>query len=306
MDAPTHAWPSLPLAQWEPTYQTLHMASQIAGKIVLASTPLVNHWWNVALKVDARGLSSGLLQAGGQTFQVRLDLFDHQLHLERCDGAARRVPLRGPIRAFHHDVRAALEELGLAVRIWPVPVEVADPVPFHRDEQHATYVPEDAHRFWEVLRRVEPVFAEFRARFSGKASPVHFFWGSFDLAVTRFSGRRAAPPEGADRIMRLGYDAELSSLGFWPGGAGLGGARVDEAIFYSYAYPSPPGFAAAPVRPSAARWDDRLGEFVLPYEAVRTAVDPAAAILELAQSTYEAAARLQRWPTEELELELRA
>jgi hypothetical protein len=226
-------WPALPLHEWEPTYQTLHMASQIAGKIVLATSPLSNHWWNVALKVDASGLSSGLLEAAGRALQVRLDLHEHAFCIERGDGPSRRISLRRPVREIYRGVTGALRELGIDVPIRPMPVEVPDPIAFDHDDRHLTYVPEHARRFWEVLRRIEPVFARFRARFTGKASPVHFFWGSFDLAVTRFSGRTADPPEGADRIARLGYNAELSSLGFWPGGSWIGGIRVEEPIFYS-------------------------------------------------------------------------
>lgn len=302
MESPDVEWPALPLAEWEPTYQTLHMAAQIAGKIVLATSPLSNHWWNVALKVDASGLSSGLLEAEGRALQVRLDLHHHLFCIDRGDGPSRRISLRRPVRELYREVTAALRELELSVRIRPMPVEVPDPIAFDRDDRHVTYVPEHARRFWEVLRRVEPVFAQFRARFTGKASPVHFFWGSFDLAVTRFSGRTAEPPANADRITRLGYNAELSSLGFWPGGSWIGGIRVDEPIFYSYVYPSAPEFGRASVRPDAACFDERLGEFVLPYEAVRTGADPAQAILEFAQSTYDAAASLQHWPTEQLEL----
>jgi hypothetical protein len=302
MHSPAAEWPALPLEEWEPTYQSLHMAAQIAGKIVLATSALSNHWWNVALKVDATGLTSGLLEANGHALQVRLDLHDHVFCIERGDGPSRRLSLRRPVRELYREVVAALRELDVAVPIRPMPVEVADPIAFDRDDRHVTYVPEHARRFWEVLRRIEPVFARFRARFTGKASPVHFFWGSCDLAVTRFSGRTAPSPPNADRITRLGYNAELSSLGFWPGGSWIGGIRVEEPIFYSYVYPASPEYGRAPVRPAAARFDERLGEFVLPYEAVRRDRDPARAILEFAQSTYEAGARLQGWPTETLEL----
>lgn len=295
-------WPALPLTEWEPTYQSLHMAAQIAGKIVLAASPLSNHWWNVALKVDAAGLSSGLLDIGGRPLQVRLDLHQHAFCIELGDAPPRRISLRRPVRELYRCVTAALRELGLTIPIRPMPVEVPDPIAFDRDDRHVVYVPEHARRFWEVLRRIEPVFAAFRARFTGKASPVHFFWGSFDLATTRFSGRPASPPEGADRITRLGYNAELSSLGFWPGGSWVGGVRVEEPIFYSYVYPPAADFGRESVEPAGARFDDRLNEFVLPYDLVRESDDPARDILAFAQSTYDAAVKVQGWPSEELEL----
>ena len=291
------SWPPLPLDAWQETYATLHMYTQVVGKIRLALSPMTNHWWHVPLYVTARGFTTSPIPHQDRTFQMDLDLFDHQLVVQTCDGDVRRIALGSAVKDFYREVLATLRVLGIDVRIWPRPVEVPDPIPFADDDRHATYDPAAAHRFWQVLRRVDRVFHAFRGRFTGKASPVHFFWGSFDLAVTRFSGRSAAPKPGADAITRLAYNAELSSLGFWPGGGEIKGAA-----FYSYAYPQPAGFERQSVHPETAFYDPRLGEFLLRYDEVREAEDPGALILAFAQSTYEAGARLQGWRLAELEL----
>jgi hypothetical protein len=297
----TERWPPLPLDEWQDTYATLHMYTQVVGKVRLALAPPMNQWWQVPLYLSARGLTTSPIPYRGRTFEMEFDFFAHRLRIRTSDGEERSVELGPAVRGFYRTTMGALDALGIRVRIWTVPVEVPDPIPFEEDTRHDSYTPEHAHRFWQTLRQSAVVCEEFRARFTGKSSPVHFFWGSFDLAVTRFSGRPAPPPEGADPITRGGYDAELSSLGFWPGGRGIRGT-TDGAAFYAYAYPEPGGFREQPVRPDAAFYSGELGEFLLMYDDVRAASDPRAAILGFAQSTYEAAARLQGWPLEELEL----
>ena len=232
---------------------------------------------------------------------MRFDFLDHRLAIETCDGEARAVSLGAAVKDFYREVTDALRALGIDVSIWTMPVEVPDPIPFEQDDRHASYDPVYAYRFWQLLRQVDVVLKEFRGRFTGKSSPVHFFWGSFDLAVTRFSGRAAPPPQGADLITQLGYNAELSSLGFWPGGRGIRGT-VDGPAFYSYAHPEPAGFRDQPVRPNEAFYHDELGEFLLMYDDVRASADPPSAILDFAETTYKACARLQEWPMDELEL----
>ena len=291
------SWPALPLEDWQQTYATLHMYTQIVGKLRLKLSPMANHWWQVPLYVTARGLTTSPIPYQDRTFQMEFDLFDHQLVVQTSEGDVRRIALGPAVKDFYREVMQSLRGLEIEVRIWPRPVEVPDPIPFAEDDQHANYEAAAAHRFWHVLRHVDQVFQVFRSRFTGKASPVQFFWGSFDLAVTRFSGRPAAPKPGADPITRLAYNAELSGLGFWPGGGEAKGAA-----FYSYSYPQPAGFERQPVRPEAAFYHPALGEFLLMYDAVREAEDPTALILGFAQSTYEAGARLQGWPVDELEL----
>ncbi|MCA8829588.1 DUF5996 family protein [Hymenobacter pini] len=292
----TTAWPELPVAAWADTLATLHMYSQIVGKIRLATTPLVNHWWNVPLYVTARGLTTSAMPYQERNFQIDFDFLDHQLIIRCSDGAERRLALEPrSVAAFYQEVLSLLQELGITVRIWPVPVEIEHPIPFADDEQHASYDAEAAQRFWRSLTLIAPVLEQFRADFIGKCSPVHFFWGSFDLAVTRFSGRLAPPREGADSITREAYSHEVISHGFWPGGNG------QEAAFYAYTAPAPAGFAEAQVQPAAAYYSQELGEFLLPYEAVRTAPDPAATLREFLQSTYEAGANLAHWKRAELE-----
>ena len=295
-------WPELDYAGWRDTRDTLHMWTQIVGKIRMALATPVNHWWHVPLYVFSRGLTtSAIPYRDGRAFEMAFDFIDHRLRITCSDGSAREVALRPRTTAdFHAEVMRALAELGIAVRIWATPTEVPNPIPFERDTVHAAYDGEAAQRFWRALVQVERVFTVFRGRFVGKSSPAHFFWGSFDLAVSRFSGRTAPPHPGMpglpDYIMREGYSHEVSSAGFWPGGEGH-----EAPAFYAYAYPTPAGFADAPVRPAAAGYDTGLGEFLLPYDAVRTAPSPDAAPLEFLQSTYEAAADLGGWDRAALE-----
>lgn len=289
-----HEWPALPLAEWHDTYRNLHMCTQMVGKVRLALSPAANEMWHVTLHPTVRGLTTGPMPYGPRSLQIDIDLRAHEIVLATADGLHRRVPLGGPVRAVHAALTARLDELGMPVPFSTTPVEVTDGVPFDRDDRPG-YDGAYAETFHAVLLRAHHVFSEFRGRFTGKCSPVHFFWGAFDLAVTRFSGRRADPPPGADAVTRVSYDAELSSLGFWPGGAWPGGAMVDGPVFYSYTYPEPAGYSEGPARPAAARYDDTLGEFILTYDDVRRRPDPAADILAFAQSTYEAGARRQGW-----------
>jgi hypothetical protein len=296
-------WPELPLAPWRATRDTLHLWTQIVGKTLLAS-PAQNHWWHCALRVSARGLvTPAPVVSGDGAFEVELDLVDHVLAV-RSDRRAITAPL-GPrsVRAFYAEYLELLRAVGVAADLWTTPVEVPDPVPFERDEAHCAYDAEAAHRFWQVLRRCDAALKGFAAGFVGKQSPVHFFWGSFDLAVSRFSGRRAPPRAGADAILREGYSHETISYGFWPGGTSGWGVTVDEPVLFGYAAPSPAGFEAARVRPAAARWHEKLGEFVLPYEAVRTAADPAAEIRAFCEDVYAAGATLGGWDRGALERE---
>jgi hypothetical protein len=289
-------WPSLPVAEWEDTRDTLHMWSQVVGKVRMALTPPVNHWWHTTLYLSARGLTTSLIPYGRGGFEMEFDFLRHRLTLETTQGEQRTVPLEPkPVARFHAETMGALRELGIEVQILARPVEVMRAIPFSEDYEHATYDPDAAQRFWRLLLQAHRVFSEFRGRFRGKASPVHFFWGGFDLAATRFSGRPApthpgGAPNCADWVMEEAYAEEVSSAGYWPGGDDAG-----EGVFYSYAYPEPDGFADFPVLPDAAFYSRELREFVLPYEAVRTADDPERALLEFLQSTYQAAAELGGW-----------
>ena len=291
------AWPALPLEAWKDTYATLHMWTQIVGKVRLALTPLINHWWNVPLYVDARGLTTSAIAYRDRTFELWFDFIDQQLVLQTSDGLHKVLPLTSrPVAAFYAEVMALLRSSDIQVEIWRMPVEVPDPIPFDEDRVHAAYDADAAQRFWRILLSVQSVFQEFRSRFIGKCSPIHFFWGSFDLAVTRFSGRRAPERDGADRITREAYSHEVSSVGFWPGGGSIKGAA-----FYSYAAPEPAGFRDAPARPASAHYDSELKEFLLMYDQVRGSPSPDAALLDFCVSTYEAAATLGKWDREELE-----
>ncbi len=290
-------WPPLPLAEWEATRATLHMWTQIAGKVRLALSPHVNHWWETPLYVSARGMTTSPIPYGGRVFEMEFDFIDHNLAIRGDEGETKFVPLYPrSVADFYRETMAVLRAMGIDVKIWPKPVEIADPIPFPEDERHASYDPEHVSRFHRILVEADAVLKEFRAGFIGKASPVHFFWGSFDLAATRFSGRRAPPRPGADAITREAYSHECSSAGFWPGGGAVTGAA-----FYSYAAPEPAGYAASAVRPPPAFYDSGLGEFILMYDEVRQAGSPKAALLEFFQSTYEAAADLGKWDREALE-----
>ncbi|HJR36208.1 MAG TPA: DUF5996 family protein [Gemmatimonadales bacterium] len=300
--AETAAWPSLPLDSWRDTLDTLHMWTQIVGKTRLALAPPENHWWHIAFYLTPRGLTTSPMPYGTRTLSADFDFLDHRLHLRTSEGATRSIPLiPRSVADFYADYLEALGWLGIQVRLRPVPVEVQVAVPFAEDRQHASYDAEAVGRWWGLVLGADRVLKRFRGGFLGKASPVHFFWGSFDLAATRFSGRRAPPhPGGApncpDYVMTEAYSHECSSCGFWPGGG-----PVAEPAFYSYAYPAPPGYADRPVRPAGASYNRDLGEFILPLEAVRTAVDAEAAVLDFCQSTYEAAADLGDWDRPALE-----
>jgi hypothetical protein len=300
-DGPSTAWPSLPVGEWQPTRDTLQLWTQIVGKVRLASTPLINHWWNSTLYVTAHGLSTSLMfHRDGRGFEIEFDLASHVLRISATDGAERRIALEPKsVWTFYEEVMHKLDELGLTTRIWPVPVEIEGAIPFADDHEHGAYDPSHAHRFWQLLVQLDRVFQEFRGRFIGKASPVHFFWGGFDLAATRFSGRRAprysrAVPNCGPQVMEEAYSHEVSSAGYWPGQGG-------EGILYSYAYPEPDGYRDWMVGPIDASYDEALGEFVLPYEVVRRAPDPDATLLQFLQSSYEAAAECAKWDRGALE-----
>ena len=295
-------WPALPYEAWKDTCTTLHLWTQIVGKIRLARTPWINHSWHVTLFVTARGLTTSPIPDEGRALQIDFDFIDHRLLIQTSDGARRRLPLEPQsVADFHDQLMATLAEVDIRVPIHGRPNEVVNPIPFREDREHAAYDPEFAHRFWRVLLQADRVFKQFRTRFRGKVSPVHFFWGSFDHAVTRFSGREAPPHPGGipnlpDAVTREAYSHEVSSAGFWPGGG-----AIDYPAFYSYAYPTPPGFAASPVRPEGAFFHEQLGEFILPYDAVRNGQTPDATLLEFLQTTYEAAANAAKWDRAALE-----
>jgi hypothetical protein len=289
-------WPSLPLDSWKDTYATLHMWTQIVGKVRLAQTPLVNHWWNVPLYVSAQGLTTSQMPYGDRAFEIWFDFLQHRLVLETSDGAVKTMPLAPcSVADFYHDFMKLLRSADIEIKIWTMPVEIPNPIPFDQDRVHASYDPEFAQRFWRILLSADAVFNQFRSGFIGKSSPVHFFWGSFDLAVSRFSGRRAPERPGADPITKEAYSHEVSSVGFWPG-FGFG-----SPAFYSYMAPAPDGFKDAAVAPKDAYFDAKLGEFILKYDAVRTAPSPTAALLEFCQSTYVAGAESGHWDRKSLE-----
>ena len=291
------SWPELPLEKWQATYNTLHMWTQIVGKVRLALSPLINHWWEVAFYVNARGLTTSAIPYGDRIFEVQFDFIDHKLIIQTSWGSAKSLPLKAQTVAdFYSDFMCALHSLGIEVKIWTMPVEVQNPIRFETDTQHAAYDPEYAHRFWRILTLCDTIFKEFRSRFIGKDSPVHFFWGSFDLCVTRFSGRRAPERPGADPITREAYSHEVISAGFWPGGG-----DVKNAAFYVYAAPEPAGFSEQKVRPAAAFYHPQMKEFLLMYDDVRQADSPREALLDFLQSTYEAGANLAHWDRKELE-----
>jgi hypothetical protein len=298
-------WPELSYTVWKDTRDTLHLWTQVVGKIRLALTPWLNHSWHAALYVTARGLTTSPISGGKFSFQIDFDFIDHALRIMTSDGRSREITLRAmTVAEFHDRVMAALDELGIAVQLRTMPCEIADAVPFELDTIHASYDADYVNRFWRVLLAASEVLGHFRSGFLGKASPVHFFWGSFDLAVTRFSGRAAPPHPGGvphlpNAVAREAYSHEVSSAGFWPGGG-----PVDYAAFYSYAYPAPEGFAAAKVAPAAALFSTELGEFLLPYDAVRSARDPDATLMEFLQTTYAAAASLGKWDRRVLECAL--
>lgn len=299
---PTDRWPELPLESWEDTYATLHRWTQIVGKVRLVQSPWVNHSWHVPLYVTTQGLTTSSIPYGERTFEIAFDFVQHRLVITTCDGEVRELPLRAQsVAAFLDETMGALRDLDLHVTIHGSPNEVEDATPFAEDHHHAAYDPDAAHRLWRILLQADRVFRSFRAPFVGKASPVHFFWGSFDLAVTRFSGRPAPPHPGGipnlpDWVAREAYSHEVSSCGFWPGGG-----PHPFPLFYAYAYPEPDGYREAPNLPEGAFYSDELREFVLPYEVVRTANAPDEVLAAFLQATYDAAADLGGWDRDALE-----
>jgi hypothetical protein len=288
-------WPKLDLDDWQDTCTTLHLWTQVVGKIRLVQTPWINHSWHVPLYLTARGLTTSTIPHGDRIFQIDFDFFDHQLKIATSEGQTKSIELRPrSVADFYQAVMAALADLDLPVEINTKPNEIPDPIPFQQDDTHAAYDADAAQRFWQVLLQSDRVFREFRSHFCGKVSPIHFFWGSFDLAVTRFSGRPAPEHPGGvpnlpDDVAKEAYNQEVSSAGFWPG-AGLG-----YPAYYSYAYPTPKGFKDYPVQPEATFYHEGLGEFILPYDAVRESDNPDQALLSFLQSTYDAAAELAKW-----------
>lgn len=303
MADPTNSpWPVLDYGAWRDTRDTLQLWTQVVGKIRMTMTPWLNHSWHVALYVTSRGLTTSPIAHGSHSFEIQFDFIEQVLDITLSDGRRRRLALRPQsVADFYAALMTALRELGIMVAVTELPCEIAAATPFSKDVIHAAYDADYARRFWQVLLRTDRVMKQFRTCFIGKSSPVHFFWGSFDLAVTRFSGRRAPPYTGkvpglAAAVMLEAYSHEVSSAGFWPGGGG-----TDFAAFYSYAYPTPAGFRESPVKPAATYFHDTLGEFLLPYDAVRTAADPDATLLDFLQSTYEAAAQAAAWDRGALE-----
>jgi len=289
--------PALPFDSWKETQATLHMWMQVVGKVRMKLTPLVNHWWNVPFYMTARGMSTSAMPYNQRTIEVQFDFIEHKLTITTSEARVVTMPLAAQsVADFYKTFLSALAELGVIVNIWTTPCELANPIPFEEDRTHASYDPQAVHKFWRILTWVDQVFKEFRAGFQGKDSPVHFFWGSFDLAVTRFSGRPAPERPGADSITREAYSHEVSSAGFWPGGGDIAGPA-----FYSYAAPEPAGFAQQRVRPEKAFYHPQLKEFLLMYDDVRNAASPKAALMEFLQSTYDAAADLAKWDRKSLE-----
>lgn len=290
-------WPELPLREWQPSYATLHLWTQVVGKIRTKLTPLVNHWWNSTLYLNARGLTTSAIPYAEGAFEISFDFIDHRLAIETSWGPRRTIELRPkPCCDFYRQVMDALADLGIEVEISPVAQELPQPIRLDLDREHASYDAEYVQRWWRIMLRVAMILSEFRARFIGKSSPVHFFWGSFDLAVTRFSGRRAPAREGAGAMMNEAYSHEVISVGFWPGSG-----PIQDAAFYAYAAPQPAGFDSAKIKPDTARYDRTLGEYILMYDDMRSAPSPRQALLDFAQSTYEAGASLGGWNRAELE-----
>jgi hypothetical protein len=294
-------WPALPLEAWKDTYATLHMWSQMVGKVALATAPPINHGWGIALQVTARGLATRTLTHRGRSFAMEFDFIDHVLWIRTSDGDRRSLKLEPKsVAEFYREFRATLRSMSLPEQMWPMPVETPYLTRFDQDTEHHSYDPVFAQRFWRILVQIDRVLTGARCDFVGKCSPVHFFWGAFDLAVTRFSGRPAPPREGP-AFMREAYSHEVISHGFWPGGG-----SVHEAVFYAYAAPEPAGLKDAIVEPSDAFYDRELGEFLLPYEAVRRAPSPESALLQFVDSTYEQAATLAQWDRSALEHDRRS
>ncbi|MBV8052770.1 MAG: hypothetical protein JOZ80_16405 [Acidobacteriaceae bacterium] len=292
-------WPPLPLSDWQPTYHNLHMWTQIVGKVRLALTPRINHWWNVPLYVTARGLTTSPIPFGKDTFEVQFDFLEHKLLIDRCDGAQKVMALEPrTVADFYKEFMDLLRALDIEVSIFAKPVEVPDPIPFAEDNLYHAYDADAAFRCWRILLSCESVFKKFRGRFVGKSSPVHFFWGSFDLAVTRFSGRRAPERPGADAMTREAYSHEVISAGWWPGGSG-----IDGPAFYSYTVPGPEALERQQISPESAFYHPELKEFLLLYDDLRRAENPEQELLQFLQTTYEAGATLAHWNRAELEVQ---
>jgi hypothetical protein len=296
-----HFWPELPWLDWQETAATLHLWMQVIGKIRLALATPINHWWHITFYPTSRGLTTMPMPYDNRMVQIDFDFLDHQLLFQTNDGLQQRMDLKPmSVADFYLGVMNQMKSLNMPVKIWTTPCEIPEPIPFEKDHMHAAYDAPYVTRFWKILLQTERVFTEFRSTFLGKVSPVHFFWGGFDLALTRFSGRSAPPhqsvPHIPDHVVQTAYSHEVSSCGFWPGGPGL-----QEPVFYAYAYPAPQGFFNSPIRPAEAYFNEMLGEFLLPYDAVRLSHNPDQTLLEFLQSTYEATATLGQWNRNELE-----
>lgn len=299
---PATPWPELPLAEWEATLDTVHMLTQIVGKVKLALSPFVNEWWNVALQVTPRGLTTGPIPAEWGSFGIDFDLVAHELIVQTSGGEVATIPLEPrAVADTYAELMATLGSLGIAVTISPLPSEVPDPIPFGEDRVHASYDPEYAHRWWRILSSTERVLQRFRTPFAGKSSPINFFWGSFDLSHARFSGRPATPPAAWPRFMQIAERQENFACGFWPGNVTASGVTFGEPAFYAYLYPEPPGLGEARIRPDAAGYDLALGQFILRYDDARRISEPDAVILDFFRSSYEVAATLAGWDRAALE-----
>lgn len=295
-------WPALPLSGWQDTQETLHLWMQIVGKVKLELTPFLNEWWNVAFALTPRGMTTGLIPSDAGAFAIDFDFIDHTLFVYASDGRTRSLPLASrSVATFYEELLATLHAMGIAVVINPLPVELPDPISSEIDHTHATYDPGAAHRFWEILVRVEPVLQQFRSPFVGKSSPVNFFWGSFDLSATRFSGRSTSPPEGAPYFLQLAESQENFACGFWPGNSTMSGVTFGEPAFYAYIYPEPAGFNDAILRAELARYDPRFGQFLLRYDDARDTGSLERTVLDFFASAYEAAATLGGWDRAVLE-----
>ena len=298
----TLAWPALPFGAWRETQATLHLWTQVVGKVKLELSPFLNEWWNVAFALTPRGLTTGTIPAGDTMFAVDFDFVDHTLFIRTSDGRTRSMPLiPRSVAAFYAEFLAMLRGLNIDVAINPLPVEIPDPISCEVDTEHDAYDPEPVVRFWRIMLQTEQVLQRFRSSFAGKSSPIHFFWGSFDLSHTRFSGRPASQPADWPRFLRIAEEQENYACGFWPGNATMSGVEFGGPAFYAYCFPAPAGFAEAAARPAAAYFDQNLGEFILRYDDVRRAADPEQALLDFFRSTYEAAATLGGWDRQALE-----
>lgn len=290
-------WPALPLSEWKETCDTLHMWTQIVGKVRTALSPPINHWWHSTLYVTPRGLTTSSIPYGDRAFEIVFDFVHHNLVIRASDDSLKSVPLFSrSVADFYEEFMATLHSIGIDVKIWTMPQEFPEPIPFDQDHQHASYDVHYVRRFWRILLTLDGIFNRFRGRFIGKCSPVHFFWGSFDLAVTRFSGRRAPERDGADPVTREAYSHECSSVGWWPGGG-----PAPDAAFYAYNAPPPEGYAQSKIEPTNAFFSPEFGEFILPYEDVRTALTPEKMLMAFMQSSYEAGANLAGWDRANLE-----